>query len=152
MPPPNRPSTTAWIVAHLVYPLLPAFLEGVLRFAIHGRTLRLDTLNAATLAMSVALIAVFVNQSIRTNESRVSDEYEEASRNGMCTFFNILAVVFFVLFSSLIVLGALVSELKVEEVKSIFEFLQILVLVSGAVPLIFAIHAQRTYKLRASLV
>ena len=55
-------------------------------------------MNAATLAMSVALVAVFVNQSIRTDESRVSDRDEEASRNGTCTFFTAMAAIFFVLF------------------------------------------------------
>ena len=136
----------------MLYPLLPALLEGVIRFIALDKALRLDTINSATLAMSVALIAVFVNQSIRTDESRVSDKDEEASRNGTCTFFTGMAIAFFVLFGVLILLGTLIADRNMNQLKPILETFQVISFACSAIPIVAAIAAQRTFKLRASLV
>lgn len=148
----NRTSTIAWIVAHLVYPLLPASLEALIRFVVFNWSFRLDTINSATLSMSLALVAVFVNQSIRTEESRLSDKDEEASRNGVCVFFTIMAIVYFVLFGVITLLGTLVMDPHLMQLRPILEGFQVLTFVFSAIPLLSAIAAQRTYKLRASLV
>jgi hypothetical protein len=136
----------------MVYPLLPAILEGVIRFIALDHVLRLDTVNSATLAMSVALIAVFVNQSIRTDESRVSDEDEEASRNGTCTFFTATAIIFFALFGVLTLLGTLITDKGMPQLKPTLEAFQGVAFAISTVPIVAAIAAQRTFKLRASLV
>jgi hypothetical protein len=102
--------------------------------------------------MSLALVAVFVNQSIRTEESRLSDKDEEASRNGVCVFFTIMAIVYFVLFGVITLLGTLVMDPHLMQLRPILEGFQVLTFVFSAIPLLSAIAAQRTYKLRASLV
>ena len=140
------------MVAHLLYPLLPALLEALIRFVTLDWSLRLDTFNSATLAMSLALVAVFVNQSIRTDESRLSDKDEEASRNGTCTFFTSMAIAFFVLFGVLTLLATLITDRNLVQLRPVLEAFQLLALVTSAVPIVSAIAAQRTYKLRASLV
>jgi hypothetical protein len=60
----KRPSTRAWIVVHIISPLLPFFLEGSIRLMISKFNLYWDTFSASTLAMSYGLLLVFIEQSL----------------------------------------------------------------------------------------
>lgn len=148
----RTPSTISWIISHLGYPLLPAFLEAIIRYISLERALNFDTMNAATLAMSVGLVAMFVNQSIRSDEGALADAAENDVRNGSCTFFTTLGVIFFVLFGVIVLLQALVVDREIGSLRGVLQGFQALVFFGATIPLAAAIAAQRTYKLRASLV
>lgn len=150
----KRPSTWAWIVVHIVYPLLPVPLEGFIRFVALGRVVDLDTFNAATLAISAGLISVFVNQSLRTQERLLTDPEEDEKRNGTCISFIVLAIIFFALFGLVTLMYALVSRSpsQTEQMKQILQGFETAVFMISATPIIFAIVAQRAFKLRASII
>ena len=147
----RQPSTLAWIVVHLGYPLLPVALEGGIRYLTLKSHLDLDTMNSATLAMSVGLVAIFVNQSIRADEGGVADEIEEDSRNGACTFFSALAIIFFALFAVIVLLQALVIDRGLDPLREVLTAFQWVAIMASMLPIVAAIAAQRTYKLRAAL-
>ena len=109
-------------------------------------------MNAATLAMSVGLVAVFVNQSIRADLGALADEVETDARNATCTFFTGIGIIFFILFGLIVLLQAFVVEKNMTNTRSILQGFQHVVFLFAAVPIFSAIAAQRTYKLRAEIV
>jgi hypothetical protein len=148
----RTPSTIAWIITHLGYPLLPVVLEAGIRLITLHWEINLETMNSATLAMSVGLVALFVNQSIRADTGALADEAEQGARNGTCTFFTSAGIFFFVLFGVIVLLQALVVDKKLDGLRDVLQAFQITVFLSATAPLFAAIAAQRTYKLRAELV
>lgn len=148
----KRPSTTAWTVVHLVYPLLPAFLEAGIRLVALDWTLGIDTMNAATLAMLIGIVALFVNQSIRTEDTALADAEERDSRNGACVVFAVCGIVFFVLFAIVVLLQTVVVDRKMVQLASTLHAFQLVVFVGCVAPIVFAIAAQRSFKLRTAIV
>jgi hypothetical protein len=150
----EKPSTWAWVVVHLGYPLLPVPLEGLIRYVVSGWTFDFDTFNAATLAISAGLISVFVNQSLRTQASILPDPEEDDERSGTCVGFMALGIIFFALFAVVTLMYALVGRISPSPdwMKQILQGFQAVVFVIWIVPIIFALVAQRAFKLRASII
>jgi hypothetical protein len=148
----GKPSTLAWVGVHLVYPLLPVLLEGVIRLVALDWHLVLDTFSAATLAMSAGLLSVFVNQSIRSQAAQLPDSSEMDMRNGMCAYFLSVAIVFFVLFGLVVLLYALVHDRQISQLVPVLKVFQAMIFVGWVVPVVSAVLAQRSFKLRASLI
>lgn len=147
----SRPSTLAWVGIHLVTPLIPFLLEGFLRLAVNEGTLTLNTFRASTLAISMGLISLFVNQSLRTFVPQLADETELESIAGACAAFTFLSITFFVLFGVLALVGALVSDRGITTLQTLLEVFQISTFIGCAMPIAAAVVAQRSFKLRASI-
>jgi hypothetical protein len=148
----GKPSTLAWIIVHLVYPLVPVAIEGVIRLAALDLHLSLETFSAATLAVSTGLLSVFVNQSIRGQEVSLPDPNEVDARNGTCAFFMTVGMASFVLFGVVVLLYALVHDRPIPQLVSVLKVFQIIIFVGWVIPVVAAVVAQRSFKLRASLV
>jgi len=148
----NKPSTIAWMITHLGYPLLPVLIEAGIRLIVFDWEIRIDTMSAATLAMSVGLVALFVNQSIRADSGTLGDQVETDTRNGTCTFFTGIGIIFFILFGLIVLLQAVVAEKDMVNLRSTLQGFQHVVFFFAAVPIFSAVAAQRTYKLRAEIV
>jgi hypothetical protein len=148
----GKPSTLAWIVVHLVYPLVPVALEGIIRLAALDFHLSLETFTAGTVAVSTGLLSVFVNQSIRGQEVTLPDSNEVDARNGTCAFFMVAAIVSFVLFGAVVLMYALVHDRQIPELRSVLKVFEAMIFVGWVVPVIAAVLAQRSFKLRASLI
>lgn len=148
----KKPSTVAWIISHLGYPLLPVVLEAGIRLVTEEWRPDFDTLNAATLAMSVGIIAVFVNQSIRSDKPELPDAAEVDLRNAVCTLFIGFGIVFFVLFGLVVLLHALVVDRQMAQLEPLRHAFQLIVYAGWTVPVFSAVAAQRSFGLRASLV
>lgn len=148
----RKPSTVAWIAVHLVYPLVPVFLEGLIRFCAMDWHLSADTVNAATLSIVAGIISVFVNQSLRGQETPLPDDAETDSRNGTCAYFLTLAIIFFVFFGIVVLLNALVVDKHFAQLTPMLRGFQFLIFIGSVVPIVSAVVAQRSFKLRASLI
>jgi hypothetical protein len=146
-----KPSTLVWVAIHLLTPLVPFAIEGCIRLVVRDGVLALNTFRAQTLAMSMGLTSVFVNQSLRTFLPQLADETEVESIVGASMIFSWLSTAFFVLFGVLALLNALVSERGLTDLSGIFDVFQCITFVSCAVPLCAAVVAQRSFKLRASV-
>ena len=93
----RTPSSKLWLLVHVGFPLLPFVLETFLPVLITA-SLSLDTFSTSTLAMSVALLALFVSQSlINSNIPLRTGDREDALRL-RAGYFLLLAGVLFVLF------------------------------------------------------
>jgi hypothetical protein len=145
-----RPSTWAWVSIHLVFPLFPFVLEGLIRLVVNDG-FSFDTFRAPTLAMSMGLISIFVHQSLRGSLPQLADETEAESISATSTAFLIMAIVFFVLFGLLVLLHALVNDRAMTALITLFRVFQLTTFAGWVVPVVTAVVAQRSFKLRASL-
>lgn len=145
----RRPSTVAWMIVHLLFPLLPFILEGVIRWIVNQR-LAFETFSASTLSMSAGLMAIFVNQHLKTYNAPLTDAEEEDSVVATAMWFLGLAIVFFALFGLLVAFGALVNDRKMDALLPVLRAFQFSAFAGVAVPIVTAIAAQRSFKLRAS--
>jgi hypothetical protein len=149
--PTARPSTLVWVGIHLATPLTPFVVEGLLRLAVNEGSLTLSTFRATTLAMSMGLLSVYVNQSLRTFLPQLADEAELESIAGASAAFNLLSIIFFVLFGVLALLGALVIDRGMTALQTLFRIFQATTFIVCVVPIATALVAQRSFKLRASV-
>jgi hypothetical protein len=148
----SKPSTLAWTAVHLLYPLLPVFLEALIRLGAMDWHLSADTVNAATLAISAGLLSVFVNQSLRGQETPLPDDAEKDARNGACVYFMTIGICFFALFGLVVLLHTLVIDRQFTQLKPVLRGFQFMVFLGSSVPVVSAIVAQKSFKLRASLI
>jgi hypothetical protein len=146
----SRPSTLAWILVHLLFPLLPVIFEGIIRLVLTG--MKFHTFSAATLAISSGLLSLFVNQSLRGSDPSIPDPTELDSRNGACALFIMLAIFFFVMFGVVISMHALVHDRQISQLTSPLHIFQTIVFIAWIAPVVGAVVAQRSFKLRASLI
>lgn len=150
----GRYSATAnWIGVHLVYPLTPVVIEGGIRWLASDKTLTYDTFSASTLALSVALLSMFVNQSVvRSGNAVLADKAEDDTRQMICMLFILLALGFFGLFMLLVLLYTLVNDRHQAALTTVHQSFQAFVFMFSVVPVVFAVATQRGLKLRASLL
>ncbi len=146
-----RPSTWVWVALHLLFPLSPFLVEGCIRLAVSDGSMSFDTFRAPTLAMSIGLVSVFVNQSLRAYLPQLADETEIESIAGASTVFLIMAMVFFVLFGVLVLLNALVNDQGMKNLLGLFRIFQAATFIGWVVPVMTGVVAQRSFKLRASV-
>jgi len=146
----GKPSTLAWIVVHLGYPLLPFVLEGSIRLVAADWHLSFETFSSSSLAMSVALLSIFVNQSLRSYSATTPDALEDDSVNGASAFFLAVAMVFFTLFGIIVLLYALVKDRHVHGLGTLLRTFEAFIFIGWVVPIVTAVVAQRSFKLRAS--
>ena len=146
-----KPSTWVWVALHLVFPLSPFLVEGLIRLAVNDGLLSFDTFRAPTLAMSIGLISVFINQSLRSYLPQLADETEIESIAGASALFLIMAIVFFVLFGILVLLNALVNDRGMKALITLFRVFQSATFIGWVVLVVTGIVAQRSFKLRAAV-
>jgi hypothetical protein len=148
----TRPSTWAWILVHIVFPLIPVPIEGVLRLLAANNVFHTNTFNAATLALSWGLICLFVNQSLRTKEnwSRKLNDADEQDRQLACTLMNMFAIGCFVCFGACVTYNALIEQGH-HDLANTMSSLELIIFFAWPFPLTAAIKIQRSFRLRASL-
>jgi hypothetical protein len=99
--------------------------------------------------MSIALLSLFVSQSILRADMPIPNDLDKEDMLGAATQFTIYAIIAIAAFSVLVLLDALSEfhQIKVPKVTSGFEWT---VYCLCWFPIIHAIKAQRSFKLRAS--
>ena len=147
----KRPNSRTWIIINVIFPLIPFFLGGIIRFLAKGYDISWDTFNVATLAMSIGLLCVFVNQSLLTTKRPLSDPEEIEDIHGTATLFLIFAIFGFVFFAILIVLTALADNLNIPYNEINIHAFEVITLILSIATIYLAVKTQRSYKLRACI-
>ncbi|MDM8564913.1 hypothetical protein QUF74_04605 [Candidatus Halobeggiatoa sp. HSG11] len=128
---------------------MPFFVEGLIRFVILDRSFNLHTFSSTTLAASIALLCLFLNQNLLAhNISPNKDEYEQSRLYGTATWFLTFAMISVILFAVIVTLIAINEEHNniVKKAVYIFEYT---VFIFCLFPIVIAILTQRSYKLKA---
>ena len=149
--PEKTPSTWTWLVVNIFYPLLPFFLEGIIRLVAEDFSMSFGTFSGSTLSISVGLLSLFVNQSLLTHERPLTDPAEEESIRTAATFFSSFAIVSFAFFAVLVLLHALTEHSPSAAITRVTHAFEVVVFVSWFVPIIAAVAAQKSFKLRTTL-
>ncbi|QSL91520.1 hypothetical protein JWV26_17350 [Ectopseudomonas toyotomiensis] len=145
----KKPSTGAWLIIHVVFPLCPFLIEGGIRFVVFNNDLSLATFSSTTLAISSGLICLFVSQSLFSYKPIIPSDDEQERAIGTAHYFNILGIVCFVAFGVLVLLTALSESIPPIDVKNIKSTFDLIVLIGASVPVISSFFTQRSYKLKA---
>ena len=140
-----------WLTLHILFPLVPFLMEGLIRLAVGHGSVSFDTFRASTLAMAIGLVSIFVNQSLRTSLHQLADQTEAESIAGASQGFLIMAIGFFALFGILVLLNALVNDLAMNNLVGVLRTFQSVAFISWVVPVTTAVAAQRSFKLRAAV-
>lgn len=147
----RQPSSLAWLMVHIVFPLVPFFIEGGIRFVVSGNIITWNTFSSATLAMSVGLLCMFVSQSLITHRPTLPSNDESERLIGAAHAFSSIAMICFVFFGILILLSALADATPPIDIKKIKSAFDTIVLVGAAFPILSTIFAQKSFKLSTSL-
>ena len=148
----KRLSSQTWIIVHIFFPLIPFFLAGSIRYIVKGYKIDFDTFSTSTLAISIGLLCMLVNQSLLASNRPLIDKEELESIHGTATMFFILAIIVFALFGILVAFGALLELKSMPEVVERAEYgFGLLASIISVIAVILAIKAQRCYKLRARI-
>ena len=94
---------------------------------------------------------MFVNQSLLASNRALTDEEEQERIQGTATIFFIFAIVGFVFFGILVVLRALFELNLMPEIKKAEFGFGLLTLIFSIISILWAIQAQRCYKLKARI-
>lgn len=147
----KRPSSQTWIIVHILFPLIPFFLAGLIRYVVKGYQISFDTFSTSTLMMSIGLLCMLVNQSLLASNRSLTDKEELESIHGTATIFFIFSISGFVLFGILVAFGALLELKSMPEVKEAEWGFGLFASMLSLIAIVWAIKAQRCYKLRASI-
>nr|VFK30295.1 MAG: hypothetical protein BECKMB1821G_GA0114241_106211 [Candidatus Kentron sp. MB] len=145
----SHPSSFAWFMSYVVFPLVPFFLKGIIRIIVFGM-LDLGTFRSSTLAMSMGILCLFVNRSLISHEAIIHDN--TGKMVGIIHIFSWLAIFFFVFFGIVVFSSALMertdfSNVKIIEIK---HALDIIILSGALVPVSLSLWTQRSFNLRAT--
>lgn len=150
-------TSKTWFIVHVLYPLVPFLIEGFIRavmevFSTNNLSLEtiIETFSASTLAMSIGLLSLFVNQSLHNTMRPLTDEEELEQMRGTAILFLIYAIFSFSIFGILVLLSVegLSSIPKLETGLKVF---QVAVFILAPLPVWFSVSAQKAYKLKASI-
>lgn len=124
-----------------------------MRLVVSNWEITLETFRASTLAMSVGMLAIFVQQSLKSCQQQCppSDEEEIMSMAGAATNFMLMAIVFFSFFGCIAMLNPIVYEKGKTDLKYILSTLQGLTFAISIVPITYAVVVQKSYKLKAAI-
>jgi hypothetical protein len=143
----KQPSSFSWILIHVIFPMLPFLIEGIIRFIILDFSMNLQTFNSTTLAASIGLLCLFINQNLLAHNIPLPDDYEQSKIYGTATLFLTYAIISFILFAIIVLLEAIGEKHNIlKEARSIFESM---VFIFFLLPIVTAIRTQRYFNLRA---
>ncbi len=142
-------SSKAWILVHIIFPLSPFFLGGILRLLIS--TPSIDTFSATELAMSLGLLSLFVHQNLVNGKHPLNVGAREDDIKSSATGFIIWAIAFFVFFGAISTLRAVTSNSNAKTLESALRNVQIFVFCIAPFLIIVTCQTQRSFKLRATI-
>lgn len=151
MPVSRHPSTRAWVIIHVGFPMMPFLLGGLIRLVTTSCRLSWTTFSASELAICLALLAVFINQSLIRSERLLDSEDKKAEAEAQAALFLFLAVVFTALFAVVTGFGVAVRELHVEALRAGLHTFEIVVFAAMPLILMLSVLTQQSFRLKANI-
>ena len=151
----RKPSSRAWIIKNILYPLAPFLIELLLNWIIKGGRFQLDFLNTVTLTISLGVLCLFVSHSLTNLKNSLDHEQNNLNLNdreeipGDINIFNIGTFIYVSLFSALIVIQALIKYHEIYTLYSVLNRFNVVVLFLIIPPIFWAVKTQKAYKLKA---
>lgn len=147
----KHPSTTAWIVIHIACPMIPFVLGGLIRIAMNKWHLSFTTFSASELAICLALLVLFINQSLLKSQRILDNEDKETDVEGQAALFLLFAIILIALFVVIVVLHTAVYDCKMATLCPSLNFFTILVFVMMPLIVWWSIMTQKSFRLKTSI-
>lgn len=126
------------------------FMGGVIRLLTVGE-LSLATFSASDLAICLALLSLFINQSLVGTQRNLDNDDKKEEMIVHALLCIIFAIVFLTLFTLIIVFGASVKDLGIEMLERPLQQCEIITFSFLPVMLKFAFSSQKSFRLEADL-
>ena len=147
----KRPSSIIWFIIHIFFPLVPFFVEGLIRILVYDCSISWQFFNSATLAMSIGLLCLFVNQNLISHHRVILSQEESTVIVGIAHLFSAMAIISFVFFGVIVLLSALIEKANPQGVNMIKLSCDKVVFIGSIIPLTVSIIAQISFKLRTTI-
>lgn len=142
--------TRTWLIIYIVFPMMPFLLGGGIRLMTLNN-LSWTTFSASDLAICLALLSLFVNQSLARSARLLDNEDKKAETELQALVFLGLAFIFLIFFALIVSFGAEVYDLKLDMLKNSLRICEIITFASLLPILSFSIKTQQSFRLRANI-
>jgi uncharacterized membrane protein len=142
----KSPSTKTWFLVHVFFPMLPFIIEFFLRLFILGLSLDVFS-SSSTLAASIGLLCLFINQNLLAHSIPLSDNNEQNELTEIATIFLILGIINFMFFTALLFFTINPEEHDIPKIR--FYIVYFVIYIGAIFVIRQAYMTQRRFKLRA---
>nr|VFJ60364.1 MAG: hypothetical protein BECKFW1821A_GA0114235_110115 [Candidatus Kentron sp. FW] len=130
--------------------LVPFFLEAIIRIGVF-HTIGLSVFRSSTLAMSIGILCILVNQGFVRREQIIKSPEEKEEIVWVAHVFFGLAIFCFVFFGVVVLLQALIEKGNISGIEPIKYTFDTIILVGAFIPVRLSFWAQKSFNLRAVL-
>lgn len=142
-------SSKLWLLVHLVFPLLPFAMGGIIRWLFGPFSI--STFNASELSMSLGLLSLFVQQSLQRSNQSLALGTTKEDQQAAALWFLMAAIFFFVLFGVLTGTEALISNQHINVSIDTLKKAHILVFLSSIPLVVYTHRVQKSFNLKTSI-
>jgi hypothetical protein len=136
-----------WIAVYIIFPLIPFFLDGLIRFIAGGNRIHMNTFNSSTLSLSVSFISLLLSQNILKMDRPLENQDDQEDRKYYVALFSIYTILFTSIFSVLVLCNALIEFKKMSD-NSILNIFSIIAFLLSILPIYHSIRAHQMFKLK----
>jgi len=151
----RRPTTKKWILVNVILPLIPFIVGGTIRLIITSLQPSWNTFSASEMAICLALLSFFVNQSLVRTERILDNKDKQSDIETETMMYLVFGCVFLVLFTAITALSSIIFDLDLgigaEKLVMPLHIFEVLVFASAPFLVAFSIQTQRSYRLKASI-
>ncbi len=143
-------TSKVWFVIHVLIPLLPFVGTGLLRLIV-CQTWSSEPFSTSELAISLALLSIFVNQSLVMSKHAMGSSEDAQTRRALAYAWVFIGALFFVFFALIVAFQTAVVELGASVLGSPLLVFKVIAWIL-AFPVVYgAIRMQKAFKLRATI-
>ena len=150
----KKSSAGCWVIVHILFPLLPFLLEGLIRLISCRFNLYWNTFSGSTLAMSLGLLFLFIDQSLITQRLSSLMSKDPAWGEEIWMWSHALrgfAITFFALFAVIAILDSLVAFYNVPVAQELIKLFDMVIFGSSPPVVLFSMIFRSAFKLKAVL-
>lgn len=140
------------MVVNIAFPLTPFVLGGLVRCAVSSLSVTWETFSASELAVSLGLLALFVNQSLLNSRGAIDDDFDRREElSGSAVVFLMLAMCSFMLFGLIEGFAVAVNGLGVDELVLPLAIFRTAAFFFLPLVMYLAVRAQESFRLRTNI-
>jgi hypothetical protein len=144
--------TIVWFIIHIAFPMFPILVAGFIRFGVTQNFNR-NTFNASEIAISMALLTLFVSQSLMGSEMLLDNENKKNDVEAAAKMLIMGTVTFIGLFVIMVFIDTMDTTVdnneKLDIFKSTMIFFENTTFILTIPSLVFSILIQRSFRLKA---
>lgn len=153
----DKNHSRTWQIMYIVFPMLPFLLSGGIKIItlLHNLSLTLVfylfSTSASDLAICLALLSLFISQSLAKSERILDNEDKKAETQKQILIFLVFAIISLILFTLIVLFSTMVNYLQDEHAQLSLYCCGILTFVLMIIVINLSIKTQQSFRLRANI-